>query len=134
MGLGLLLSGASALASKGIIRGTAGKLLGGAAKKALPRVLPGAGVLGGIGGGITGIGRGSILRKGAGVIAAGAGFEAGSRAAGALFGGQRKKRRRMNVANGKALNRALRRVEGFQKLVKRSFIVSDIRPRKKTCR
>lgn len=133
MGVGLVVGVAGrlagSLARKGIIRGTAGRLLGGGAKQ-LPRVLPGAGAIGGT---IAGMGRGSILRKGAGILGAGVGFEAGSRAAGALFGRKQKKRRRMNVANGKALNRALRRVEGFQKMVKRSFIVSDIKPRKK-CR
>ena len=126
--LGGLIRGGTALARAGVIRGTAGKILGGGAKQ-LPRVLPGAGA---IGTGIAGSSIGKILRSGAGVVAAGAGFELGSKL---ISGRSRKKYRRMNPTNFRALSRALKRVERFEKVVKKAFIVRDFKPRKRSsCR
>lgn len=85
---------------------------------------PGGATLAGIGGGLA-AGGAALVKRGlpaikrnlpaiGGVAAGGlAGFGAGGGF------GDGKKRRRMNPANGKALTRALRRVESFQKIQKR---------------
>jgi hypothetical protein len=86
-------------------------LLGKLAKKVIPKA---AGKLGAL------IGRkGPILKKAGGVVAAGAGFELGARAVRGRGRGDEMegvRRRRMNVANVKALRRAIRRAHGFAKL------------------
>jgi len=46
--------------------------------------------------------------------------------------GRMVRNRRMNVANPKALRRSLRRVQGFEKLVRRTFTISGtVKPKKK---
>lgn len=103
---------AAPLAKAGVIRGTVGKILGGQkspiiqpiAKKGLPavrRTLPGIG--------------GKVLR-GAGGVAAGA---VGGAALQRLGQPAKKKRRRMNPCNDKALRRALRRIEAYDRQRKR---------------
>lgn len=138
-GIGSLLGVGRTLAKANIIRGTAGKLLGGGAKKSAGatitgtvRSLPGVGkVLGG---------RNPILTAGGaigGTILGGAAAGAGAAAAGRLLSGGGRRRRRTNFANGRALSRALRRVEGFEKLVRRTFTITggSLKPRKrKGCR
>ena len=127
---------AKGLAKAGVIRGTAGRLLGGGAKKALPAISGQVGPLmtgGGMAAAPSAIGK--TLRAVGGVAASGAAFEVGSGIVRRIRkDGKPYKRRRMNPANPRALTRALRRAEAFQKLVKRSFIVSDIKPRKRSCR
>lgn len=120
----LLGAAAGALARAGVIRGTAGRILGGGAAKAVPslpppviqgvagRVLPGAGA-------VVAAGRGGRLAKGAAAaVATGAAIEVGGR----LFrpdGTPYKKSRRMNPANGRALKRAIRRVRSFEKMARK---------------
>lgn len=93
--------------------------------KVLPRVLPKAGsAIGKIAGRVGGaIGRkAGIIKKGGAIAAGGAIFEAGGagarRVAGGGGGGERKRYRRMNVTNVKALRRAIRRSKGFAKLAR----------------
>jgi hypothetical protein len=118
---------AGALARAGILRGTAGRLLGGGARKVLTGPIASS-IPVAIGSGA----RGKILRAGGAVAAATGASMIGTGLAGKFFGGERKRYRRMNTGNVKALNRAIRRVEGFQKLVKRSFSCTDLKPRKRS--
>ena len=89
------------------------------ARKALPalRSLPGAGAVvaaaGGAGGRIGGVVR--AIGKGAGAAATGYAIYD---AAGNLIGHQRKKGRRMNPMNYRALKRAARRIKAARKFVK----------------
>lgn len=108
----------------GIVKGGA-KLLGKAAPVALS-VFPGGGaaakIAKGVGGKLFGVLRGASKSKAARVAAGIGGIAAGTyigeKLAGASFGGGRVGGKRMNPANVKALRRAIRRMEGFQKLAK----------------
>lgn len=95
-----------------------GALLGLGAK-VLPKVLPKAGKAIGKLGGLIGKKTPQVIKTGGKIAAGGAVFEAGSRVARrALDGGERKRYRRMNVTNVKALRRAIRRSKGFAKLAR----------------
>lgn len=87
------------------------------------RVLPKAGAA--IGRGAAKVfgkgGGGRVLKAGGAVVATGAGFELGARGVKKVLGGGEEgmgRRRRMNVANPKALRRAIRRAHGFAKLAR----------------
>lgn len=121
----------STLARKGVIRGTAGRLLGGrgggappgtfGAVAGLPAFRPGVGmVVRGAGAAVAvgAAGRGVARRYGKkilGMIAAGVLFESGGKLFNAFTGEEYKSPRRMNYANGKALSRAIRRFDGAAK-------------------
>ena len=98
------------------------KLLGGGGggKKPPKMVLAGPGGKGGLPAVIPGAGRKfKKLRRIGGAIAAGVGDSIAIDAAGNLIQGGQRKRRRMNPCNEKALKRALRRIESFDRLKKR---------------
>jgi hypothetical protein len=77
-------------------------------------------VVGAVGGVIAG--KSGAAKKAAGAAAAaaagGAVFEAGGRVVRGIGGGDRPRRRRVNVGNVRALRRAMSRVQGFAKLAK----------------
>lgn len=79
------------------------------------KLLPKAGKIAGKIGGLIGK-KGPVFKKAGGVVAAGAGFELGSRIVRGRGGEMGVRSRRMNVANVKALRRAIRRAHGFAKL------------------
>lgn len=95
--------------------GAALPLLGGLARKVIPTLVKKApAVIGRAGAAI-----GRVGRKAAPIAAAGAVFEGGARVGRRLAGGGEERRyRRMNVANVKALRRAIRRANGFSKLAR----------------
>jgi hypothetical protein len=134
---GILGTFGSVLAKAGIIRGTAGKLLGGGGKAAtpaagraisgpisnLPVFNPGSAIVrAGVGTAVAipagravaGVGR-KYGKKILGMIAAGVLFESGGKLFNAFTGEEYKSPRRMNYANGKALSRAIRRFDGAAK-------------------
>lgn len=71
-----------------------------------------------------------IAKTAAGVAAGGAAFELGGRAVRGMGGGGGGGRRRMNVANVKALRRAIRRAHGFAKLSRKVMTYPIVRPPK----
>ena len=119
----------SVLAKKGLVRGTAGRLLGGGAMgagamagaEALPRFAPGVGMVlrGGAVGAVVRGGGALIARRWPAkilkLIAAGLAFEVGGRIIDAITGKDITPTRRMNYANGRALKRAIRRFDGASK-------------------
>lgn len=128
MPIGLLTGLAGRLAGSGIIRGTAGKILRGGARKvtspgtAIVKRAPNLPTLpripSGIGGGIATAagGRKGISRKAAELIAAGLAFEAGGKIFSAVTGKEIKPTRRMNPGNTKALRRSVRRIKSAAKM------------------
>lgn len=120
----------------GLVKRTAGKVIKNEAKRIVARGGALSGPVRNVGGAIARAGGGGFLgtsgRKIAGALAGGAAAGAGVEIVSNLMNGRTKKKyRRMRVTNTKALNRALRRVEGFTKIVKKSFIVSgEIKARK----
>lgn len=92
-----------------------------------PSRLPG-GFNAGPGGAVAG--GGQIIKRAGRAVAIGAGV--GIAADKLLGGGQKRRYRRMQVTNMRALDRALRRLDGFQKRVKKAFSISgDMKPRKR---
>lgn len=110
------------LAKSGVVRGTLGKIFGGGARKAKQLPLPGMGAKGGLPA-IRGLKPKQLkrLQRLGGAAAAGIGGGLLIDAAGNLIAGDdaRPKRRRMNYCNDKALRRALRRIEGYDRQRKR---------------
>lgn len=114
----------SVLAKKGVIRGTAGRLLGGGAAvgaaSQLPKFAPGVGMVLSKGAPVVVRAGGALIarkwpRKIIGLIAAGLAFEVGGRIIDAITGKDITPTRRMNYANGRALKRAIRRFDGASK-------------------
>lgn len=110
------------------------------AKKEIGRIAARGGALSGpisgVGSTIAASGGGFVNKAGrvAGAVAGTIGVGVGVEAVSNFMNGRSQKRRyrRMQVTNMKALDRALRRVDGFQKRVKKAFIVSgDLKPRKR---
>lgn len=91
-------------------------LLAKAAGRLLPKVAPAVGKIFGRGGAKAG----PVLRSAGKIAAGGAVFELGSRVTRRALdgGGGGRRYKRMNVANVRALRRAIRRTKGFAKLAK----------------
>lgn len=121
-----------------------GKLVG----KALPLVkaIPGvgtvatiAGIAGSIGGKVLKMGgkvagpaaTGITIAGGLGTLGAGAlavkGVQTVGGMVGGMFGGRKRRYRRMNVTNPRALSRSIRRLKGFEKMVRGVYIAKRFR-------
>lgn len=114
------------------------KLLQRASKKEAGRIAARGGGLTGpparLPGGFGAPGGGTRIKRAAGTVAGGVAIGAAADKAGDMLGFGRPKRRyrRMQVTNMRALDRALRRLDGFQKRVKKAFSISgDMKPRKR---
>lgn len=114
----VIAKGAKVLAGAGIIRGKVGQILGG--PRSGPKVqMPLPGVAGPIAGLPVSRVAGTLARRGARAIPGIAGGVAAGLALDKFGQPKPKKRRRINPCNDKALRRALRRVEMYDKQRKR---------------